>query len=645
MSDSDYDMSRGIAQILSSYGPWNVFDFGQLGVTVRVRPWDGTEFSDVDRERVARIVSSRADRHRNRTTEQEWSDLDADDIDIYQVRDVETELYPQVFYCEDCFKVESATQVEYLPASGACQNCGGELNQLSFVNVCPCGTLRDPGPEPCSDHDYQYIELVKVGEEPFTWRYRCEYEGCGNSLGGLHTPCDTCDEMRGPLPMGSSPIYYAQKAVEVDVPTLGVEDDDIPPGEPWARTNLAAHLGRLPLDENTIEGIAVQEGNVEQYQESVEKYGEETVDDILSDFGIDPYGHRVAIDMTEGVDPPEVRARTDEATQRLAYSNIAQQLFTFVRSTQGYEGDQEAVVDSRHPIPTSLTDQLSEPGFQERHPQSQLYRDQLTRSHIREAWVVDKFPLLNILYGYTRGKPRATETDLNSLPHPRHRGTIPVFADRTPSEAIIFEIDRRAVINWLEMTNTFEHINVEPPPADANELRLKEWFVENVATTDLENPFSDIRRPVTRRVYTLLHTFSHCLMSRAGEQAGLATGSLGERVLPVVPAIVIYAASTQNFALGSMFTLFKTRLHPWVGDAREQAEQCLLDPACREDAGGAACDACVHVAETSCELFNHRLDRRTLFDPDGVGFWDSTVENGIDYEPDSRSSPTGGTSH
>ncbi|MCF2207765.1 hypothetical protein KVP02_08895 [Halobacterium salinarum] len=123
---------------------------------------------------------------------------------------------------------------------------------------------------------------------------------------------------------------------------------------------------------------------------------------------------------------------------------------------------------------------------------------------------------------------------------------------------------------------------------------------------------------------------SHCLLARAGEQCGLATSSLSERIFPVIPAIAIYAASTENFALGSMFTLFKTRLHPWVSDARDLADQCLVDATCREDPSGAACDACLHIEETSCEAINHHLDRRIIRSKsDIVGFWDREIENGI----------------
>ncbi|RLM48669.1 hypothetical protein DVK06_17590, partial [Halorubrum sp. Atlit-28R] len=49
-----------------------------------------------------------------------------------------------------------------------------------------------------------------------------------------------------------------------------------------------------------------------------------------------------------------------------------------------------------------------------------------------------------------------------------------------------------------------------------------------------------------------------------------------------------------------------------------------------EDPEGAACDACIHISETSCEYFNHALDRRLLEGGDGlVGFWTREISNGM----------------
>nr|WP_318655290.1 hypothetical protein [Halobacterium salinarum] len=433
--------------------------------------------------------------------------------------------------------------------------------------------------------------------------------------------------MKGPLPTASSRIFYSEKAVEVDIPYLSDEADDIPNDKAWAHVLMAAHLGIADLESDTLESLATTEGKLDKYQKWVDKLGEEQAKEMFDDMDQNIHGRETLVADTKHITPPDTTEDVDEGTRALAYSNIAHQLFTFQRSTKGYEGDLEALEDTRHPIPKSLNQFLNDPEFRERHPQSGRYRPQLTESHIRQAWIVDQFPLLNILYGYTRADSQSNNADLRSFPHPRERATTPIFADRTPSEAIIFEIDRTAIINWLQANGV---ISADERPDTSDEAALKEWFLNNIATTELDNPFSPIEDDVTRWVYRLLHSLSHCLLARAGEQCGLATSSLSERIFPVIPAIAIYAASTENFALGSMFTLFKTRLHPWVSDARDLADQCLVDATCREDPSGAACDACLHIEETSCEAINHHLDRRIIRSKsDIVGFWDREIENGI----------------
>jgi len=632
---NEYEMERGIAQILNNYGPNNVFDFGQLGLMLKTNPGRRVEdiHEDVPEERLADIIRSRVDRYKNRTTGETWDDLSSEDIDVYRPLKVEGSLFPPVFYCEnpECRKVHSAQpdHLHILPDDAKCSACGSDLTQLPFVNVCECGKLEQPRPDSeCSEHGWNNYRLRKAPGGPGAWRFECRE--CGEEMGRLSSRCSVCNNMRGPLPSGAGSIFYPQKAVEVDIPKVGVESQDLPSGETWARILIAIYLNENHIADKTIEEQATTEGKADEFQKLVQDYGEEEARKIFSDLGQSLEGVDALTKDTEHILPPDTKQSDDDGKRKLAFSNVGQQLFTFIRSTKGYEGNNEDIEGVRHPKPTSLDALLEDPEFRKRHPQSGRYRSQLTKSHVRQAWVVDQFPLLNILYGYTRADPDASNVDLNSFPHPRERASIPVFADRTPSEAIVFEIDRAAIVNWLVAN---EVITEDEKPDVTDEKALKSWFLDNIATTHLSNPFTPIDHDITNAVYRLLHTFSHSLLARAGEQAGLSTESLSERILPVVPSIVIYAASTENFALGSMFTLFKTRLYPWVTDARDVAKRCLLDPVCRDDPEGAACDACIHISEISCEAMNRELDRLLLVGgQDTVGFWDDQIDNGIDPE-------------
>jgi hypothetical protein len=112
-------------------------------------------------------------------------------------------------------------------------------------------------------------------------------------------------------------------------------------------------------------------------------------------------------------------------------------------------------------------------------------------------------------------------------------------------------------------------------------------------------------------------------MGTASEQCGLDSDSISEVVFPTVPAVVLYAQSMEHFALGGMFTLFKTRIHPWIDDAVDHAERCIYDPACSSDEQGAACHACLHASEFTCEYYNNALDRTLLV---GSNDWEPFVD-------------------
>lgn len=305
-----------------------------------------------------------------------------------------------------------------------------------------------------------------------------------------------------------------------------------------------------------------------------------------------------------------VTVPASDQEEEAAYTAISHELFTFLRSTNGYEGGgmRDSIAD-RHPTPRNLSEFADNDEFRDKYPQAKLYQQKLDRIHVRDAWVVDNFPLLNTVFGYTRASTDAKETALRSFQHPYGLDALTVWGDRSPSEAIVLELDRAAIVEWLKENGYLTGI-VEPDSND--DAQLKAWFLSNVDNTQVQDPFTPIEDELTRVIYRLIHSASHSLMSTASEQCGLDSDSISELILPTVPAIVLYAQSMEHFALGGMFTLFKTRIHPWIDDAVEHAVRCIYDPACLEDKDGAACHACLHVSEFTCQYYNGALDRGLL---------------------------------
>lgn len=626
MSYENAEMERGIAQVLSNFVPGDLFDYGRRGITMQVDDWQPQEMV-VDERRIANHIKGRISSFRNSDTAP-WSELDDAVIDVFKPQKVYGEIFPTTMVCQDCNHVEyrdSAKSFKY--SKGFCPECSGQLQQMPFVATHECGEIFTIQPTPCDSHDFDNIVLDRGSPENMqTWSFQCGV--CKSRTGSLRVTCDRCNELISSVqPANAGSVFYPQREVIVDIPHVGVQQHEIPFGESWARILMAAHIGDVDLDKSgiTLEDIATSGKDEEEVLEDlIEEFGEEEVEEnkemlLKARLGASPTRGKVVAQNRDRVSLPA--ERQVDGDEESAYTAVTHELFTFIRATNGYEGDSmRESTEERHPTPRNIDEFIESDEFKEKYPQAKLYREKLDRINVADAWVVDNFPLLNTVFGYTRASPDASETSLRAFDHPFNLEKLPVWGDRSPSEAIILELDRRAILEWL---NENGYVTEEQMPDLEDEADIKRWFLSAVDNTQLQNPFTPIVDELTRVVYRLVHSASHSLMSTASEQCGLDSDSISELLLPTVPAIILYAQSMEHFALGGMFTLFKTRIHPWVDDAVDHATRCIYDPACLEDEGGAACHACLHVSEFTCEYYNGELDRGTLVgEGEHTPFWD-----------------------
>lgn len=143
--------------------------------------------------------------------------------------------------------------------------------------------------------------------------------------------------------------------------------------------------------------------------------------------------------------------------------------------------------------------------------------------------------------------------------------------------------------------------------------------------------------------YVLLHSLSHALINELAIQCGDSSASISERIYsrrpgegpePMAGILLYTSAPDAEGTLGGLVSLGRAgELGPVLGRALERAGLCSSDPLCADhepDAAtsaihGAACHACLLVAETSCERGNRYLDRGALVEtfrqagPDPVG--------------------------
>lgn len=132
--------------------------------------------------------------------------------------------------------------------------------------------------------------------------------------------------------------------------------------------------------------------------------------------------------------------------------------------------------------------------------------------------------------------------------------------------------------------------------------------------------------------FVLLHSLSHALINELAIECGYSSASIRERIYSRAPGegpepmagILLYtSAPDAEGTLGGLVNLGQaTELGPILRRALERSTLCSSDPLCADhepDAAtsalhGAACHACLLVAETSCERGNRYLDRSLLVD-------------------------------
>ena len=163
----------------------------------------------------------------------------------------------------------------------------------------------------------------------------------------------------------------------------------------------------------------------------------------------------------------------------------------------------------------------------------------------------------------------------------------------------------------------------ETHPIVAREgLRLATRYREWCQTRNRpERPFPGMR-------YVLLHSMAHVLIRQLALDCGYASSALRERIYCApgsggMGGLLIYTASSDSDgSLGGLVDQASPhRLGPILATALHEATACSSDPLCGGGAfhgtphlNGAACHACLLLAETSCECGNRLLDRATLVD-------------------------------
>ncbi len=233
------------------------------------------------------------------------------------------------------------------------------------------------------------------------------------------------------------------------------------------------------------------------------------------------------------------------------------------------------------------------------------YPAALRRARLAGIDLVERFPVLNVMYGYTRGGNEAGKDRLVPFRHPK-KDSYRFHGDLAETEAYLVRLDPVHVADWLH-SRGHRLDSWVPGDTDPTTARLA-----IVAASDIPLPGdSPAITTVGSDLLTLVHTYSHRMLRQTSAFAGIDRDALSEYLVPVHLGFFLYAAPRGEFVLGGLQAVFESELDTLLNAVVDAERRCPLDPGCSR--GGGTCSACLHIGESSCRAYNTYLDRRSLF--------------------------------
>ena len=249
---------------------------------------------------------------------------------------------------------------------------------------------------------------------------------------------------------------------------------------------------------------------------------------------------------------------------------------------------------------------------------------------VSEVFLAHRIRVTAALRGFTRLEPLmfpvTSEVDLGvasaPLAHPQGRiggqrvNWLPAIANR--GEGFLVQLNGDAVKSWRQRPAVIDHIGRYYDRL----VRMSPDFFRQGAT--------EAQQREELASFMLLHSLSHALLQSVAMDCGYSPPSLSERIYNYDDAFAILLYTTSPDADGTLGGLVEAgrSVGRYIADALRRAALCSNDPVCatpssKGPAGvtgartvnGAACHACLLIAESSCERRNNDLLDRALLVP------------------------------
>lgn len=567
--------SRSGSQILRTFLPDQTVDL--RGAVYRVAEWSAPSPIEVDTDLVRRHLLREVGAWIAHDTDGGMGDdllrnAPVEVVELDERRGVTVERYPQVWLCGACKRIGKSIERRC--------TCGQrKWGQLHFVGIHDCGAIITPWIRRCATHDDVKVVIPKSAKAADI-TFVCPVCNTLTMQGlGFNRPC-AC---------GNGSIRWnVHKARAVYTPRGMVL---INPPRPEHREALKLAGGARKALIWVVEGLtATGPGDV-----TAKQTREEFLKKLIAG-GIDPTFAETMADMAEK--GGQLAKPGDHPIDRLS-------------AQRREEAEREAVdiamalAESRTPT-TALRSATPGDALDVRYRNS--YPAALARAGIDGLDLVDRFPVLNAMYGYTRGEDDPTKCRL--VPFRRKKGGYRLYGNLAETEAFLVRLDPVRVATWLAGRG---HQLPGWTAGDKDPVAARVAVLQSaLVPTKRDSPSTDT---AGTDVLKLVHTYAHRFIRQAAVFSGIERDALSEYLVPGHLGFFVYAAARGDFVLGGMQAVFESNLDDLLNAFVDAEHRCPLDPGCSRGSG--ACSACVHLGEPSCRFFNRFLDRKVLFGAGG----------------------------
>ena len=617
-------MKRGKNQSLYKYLPETWIDFSVRGkerkqYIAKVLRWNSEKLDGINAKRLIRTVNESVRSFENQATSTGpikptigfGAELTKDNCDVLtpkaseEERGIVAQISPLTFYCKLCSKVYQFSSEEEYQKRRYCTNpeCHhAELAQFRQIYFCKCGYATDRHNPRCPEHGYQYVKWYG--------NYDFVCTKCKRPI-PMQVKCPVCGDMLRPKVALDPAQFFVFSLSLIDLIDEKLENF-ISETDYGPYITFAYWLGLVSKEE--LEEI-IKNGIVsdpEIYQKVYDKMYQQML----------PLGEVVAAQAAKIAADQQCGNRFSDLVNDLKAKIFIGESDLSSISERILEYDLVTRLDDV----SDLASAVNVARLLNTNANPEQYTLIAERFGIKSARVCDRIPFVSCSYGYTRVESEWKEgVQLHALKEEKH-GRKNIYATKLNTEGVLFEFDRKKIIQWL-LAN--EIINEEEVPNLDSEEEIKIWFLNNIKPS-LIHPFTTIDETASKEtyyVYRLVHSLSHLLIRAAADIGGLGKDSLSEYIFPGIPAVLIYCQNSQGFNLGSLFNTFEAYFDKWMNKANTSAQKCIFDPICIERQK--ACTGCLFVNEVSCQHFNKDLDRALVIghvdretQQKTTGFWE-----------------------